>query len=56
MVGPAPHIHGIVHVAPLMSRPLRAAMRWPTASPDIATVTRLAAETRGWAGSRLCPA
>jgi hypothetical protein len=37
------HVHGIVLVAPSRSRPLRAAMRWRSASLDIATTTRSAA-------------
>jgi hypothetical protein len=46
---PSPsNVHGIVHVASSMSRPLRAAMRWPTASQDIDDATRSAPRTRGW--------
>jgi hypothetical protein len=46
----AHRVHGIVHVALSMSRPLRAAMRWPTASLDTPTATRCAARTRGCRG------
>ncbi len=48
------NVHGIVHVAPSMSRPLRAASGGLRPAWTSSPATRSAARTRGWPGEWVC--